>query len=163
MTTAHSATARVTIAGLQVAKPLFDLLQDEVAPGTGIAPEHFWTTLAQILAELTPRNRELLARRDDLQAKIDDWHRQRRGQAHDHNAYVTFLENIGYLAADDTPCTIKPQNVDPEIARIAGPQLVVPVNNARYALNAANARWGSLFDALYGTDALGFDLSLIHI
>ncbi|HET9462908.1 MAG TPA: malate synthase G, partial [Thiobacillus sp.] len=147
-------SARITLAGLQIAQPLYDLVHDEIAPGTGISSDQLWHGFADMLRELTPRNRALLARRDELQARIDAWHLERRGQPHDAAAYKQHLVEIGYLLPEGEDFTIATENVDAEIARIAGPQLVVPVNNARYALNAANARWGSLFDALYGTDVI---------
>ena len=146
--------ARVTVAGLSIARPLFDLVHDEIAPGTGISSDRAWQGFADIVREFTPRNRALLARRDELQARVDAWHLAHRGQPHDAAAYKQHLRDIGYLLPEADDFSIATDNVDDEIARIAGPQLVVPVNNARYALNAANARWGSLFDALYGTDAI---------
>ena len=147
-------STRISVAGLQIAKSLYDLVRDKIAPGTGISADRAWQGFADIVRELTPRNRTLLARRDELQARIDAWHLARKGQAHDAAAYKQFLVDIGYLLPEGDDFSIATDNVDDEIARIAGPQLVVPVNNARYALNAANARWGSLFDALYGTDAI---------
>jgi malate synthase len=147
-------SARITVAGLQIAQPLHALVRDEIAPGTGISSDRLWQGFAEILRELTPRNRALLARRDELQARIDAWHLEHKGRPHDAAAYKLYLVDIGYLLPEGEDFVIGTDNVDPEIARIAGPQLVVPVNNARYALNAANARWGSLFDALYGTDVI---------
>ena len=148
-------TDRVERGGYQVDAVMADFVENEVLPGTGVAPAAFWDGLTGMLRDLTPRNRELLARREELQAQIDAWHLERRGQAHDHDAYKRFLTEIGYLLPEGAPFQITTANVDPEIATVAGPQLVVPVTNARYALNAANARWGSLYDALYGTDAMG--------
>ncbi|MBV1916059.1 MAG: malate synthase G [Pseudomonadales bacterium] len=147
-------TARIQKGGLQVSKVLHDLLVDEIVPGTGIDAEHVWTELESILKDLAPRNRELLAIREDLQTKIDSWHKERAGQPHDAAEYKKFLKEIGYLVEEGADFQISTENVDPEIATLAGPQLVVPVMNARFALNAANARWGSLYDALYGNDVV---------
>lgn len=147
-------TQRVNVGGLQVAKPLYDLVKDEIAPGTGIDPDGLWVAFGEMVRELAPRTRALLARRDQLQAQIDAWHLERRGQPQDLGAYRAFLADIGYLVPEGPDFAVTTANIDPEISRIAGPQLVVPVSNARYALNAANARWGSLYDALYGTDVL---------
>ncbi|MGA1372282.1 MAG: malate synthase G [Pseudomonadales bacterium] len=149
-----SGLGRTELGGLQVASELDALVRHEIAPGTGIEPDAFWVGFAALLRDLVPTNRALLARRDALQREIDAWHRARRGQAHDPAAYKAFLESIGYLVATPPDFRIETSGVDDEIAHIAGPQLVVPVMNARYALNAANARWGSLYDALYGTDVI---------
>ncbi len=147
-------TEHVQVGGLQVAKVLFDFVNNEAIPGTGLNPETFWAGADKLINELAPRNKALLAKRDDLQAQIDAWHQAHAGQAHDASAYKTFLQEIGYLLPEAADFQITTQNVDEEIARMAGPQLVVPVMNARFALNASNARWGSLYDALYGTDAI---------
>ena len=148
-------TDRIEQFGLQVARPLFQMIETEALPGTGVSSQQFWKGLSDLIHTLGPVNRELLARRDSLQAQIDAWHVARRGQPHDADAYRAFLEQIGYLVPEGPDFSAETENVDPEIAAIPGPQLVVPVMNARYALNAANARWGSLYDALYGTDAMG--------
>jgi malate synthase len=148
-------TDRIEKFGLQVARPLYDLLEREALPLTGVASYAFWQGLSELVHVLGPKNRALLARRDDLQAQIDARHRAHRGTAFDAAAYRSFLGEIGYLVPEGTDFVIETTDVDPEIATVPGPQLVVPVMNARYALNAANARWGSLYDALYGTDAMG--------
>ncbi len=147
-------TDTIERAGLQVHAALAELLEREVLPVLGRDTDAFWRGFAELLAGLAPRNRALLVKRQDLQAKIDAWHQERRGQPHDPEAYRAFLEAIGYLVPEPAPFGIATANVDPEIATMAGPQLVVPVLNARFLLNAANARWGSLYDAFYGTDAL---------
>ena len=144
----------VSVGGLQVAKCLYDLVNDEIAPGTGVDPAGFWTALESIVRDLGPKNQALLERRDAFQKTLDDWHQARKGQAIDQSEYQAFLAEIGYLVPEGTDFTISTENVDPEISTLAGPQLVVPVDNARYALNAANARWGSFYDALYGTDVI---------
>ena len=148
-------TARTQINGLHVDSALADFITTQALPGTGVDPAAFWSGFAALLADLTPKNRALLAKRNDLQARIDAWHRDHRKQVHDHEAYKAFLAEIGYLLPEGPDFQIDTTNVDPEIATVPGPQLVVPVTNARYALNAANARWGSLYDCLYGTDAMG--------
>ncbi|MFK7701519.1 malate synthase G [Pseudomonas caspiana] len=147
-------TEHVQVGGLQVAKVLYDFVNNEALPGTGLDAAGFWMGADQLINELAPKNKALLAKRDDLQAQIDAWHQSHAGQAHDASAYKAFLEQIGYLLPEAADFQITTQNVDEEIARMAGPQLVVPVMNARFALNASNARWGSLYDALYGTDAI---------
>ena len=148
---------RVKIGGLGVATCLHDLVNDEIAPGTGVDPDAFWRAVEDIVRDLGPKNRALLDRRARLQAQIDAWHAERAAQPLDPAAYRAFLESIGYLLPTGDDFRIETENVDDEIALIAGPQLVVPVDNARYALNAANARWGSLYDALYGTDVVARD------
>ena len=147
-------TERVQRGGLRVAKALDDLVAEKMLPGTGVGLDAFWKGFESIVDDLTPKNRALLATRDALQQQIDTWHLARRGQPHDPDAYKAFLSEIGYIVAEGADFEIGTDNVDPEIASVAGPQLVVPVMNARYALNAANARWGSLYDAFYGTDII---------
>nr|WP_314260736.1 malate synthase G [uncultured Devosia sp.] len=139
---------------IRVAEPMAAFVEEEVTPGLDIDATAFWTAFADILSDLVPYNRRLLIKRDHIQAQIDAWHRERQGQSHDAAAYRRFLEEIGYVVAQGEDFAITSDNVDAEIAAMAGPQLVVPVMNARFALNAANARWGSLYDALYGTDAI---------
>jgi len=135
-------------------KVLFDFVNNEAIPGTGITADQFWAGADKVIHDLAPKNKALLAKRDDFQARIDTWHQTHAGQAHDPVAYKAFLQDIGYLLPEAADFQASTQNVDDEIARMAGPQLVVPVMNARFALNASNARWGSLYDALYGTDAI---------
>ena len=148
-------TGRVERGGLQVAEELAAFLETEALPGTGVDVAAFWEGFAGMVAELQPRNAALLETRQNMQDDIDAWHKTARNAPHDHEAYKAFLADIGYLLPEGEPFQIDTKGTDPEIATVAGPQLVVPITNARYALNAANARWGSLYDALYGTDAMG--------
>jgi malate synthase len=141
--------------GLFIGRPLHDFAVNEALPAAGVEADGFWRSLAELVRDLAPRNAELLEVRATMQADIDRWHREHAGQPHDPAAYRAFLEEIGYLQPEGPPFAVDTANVDREMSTVAGPQLVVPVMNARYALNAANARWGSLYDALYGTDALG--------
>ncbi|SDD46523.1 malate synthase G [Rhodococcus tukisamuensis] len=147
-------TERVQVGGLQVAKVLYDFVSNEALPGTGVDADAFWSGAVKVIEDLAPKNKALLAKRDELQAQIDAWHRERAGQPIDAAEYKAFLQEIGYLLPTPAPFEITTSNVDAEIASTAGPQLVVPILNARFALNASNARWGSLYDALYGTDAI---------
>ncbi|MCP3968819.1 MAG: malate synthase G [Rhodobacteraceae bacterium] len=146
---------RVDGKGLRVAPELVALIEERALPGTGVEPDRFWQGLSDLLHGLGPQNRALLGRRQEMQAQIDAWHVERLGRPHDHEAYQAFLAGIGYLLPEGPDFEIDTSNVDPEIASVPGPQLVVPITNARYALNAANARWGSLYDGFYGTDAMG--------
>ena len=148
-------TTRVNRDGLQVDDRLAGFIETQALPGTGVTPSAFWNGFSALIHDLGPRNRALLARREELQARIDAWHVAHRRQPHDAAAYRAFLTDIGYLVPEGPDFTIETAATDPEFATISGPQLVVPIMNARYALNAANARWGSLYDALYGTGALG--------
>ena len=147
-------TDRVPVGNLRVAQVLYDFITNEALPGTGIDPDSFWSGVDKVVADLTPQNQELLARRDELQAQIDRWHRQRIIGGIDAGEYQQFLADIGYLLPEPADFTITTSGVDDEITTTAGPQLVVPILNARFALNAANARWGSLYDALYGTNVI---------
>ncbi len=148
---------RTTVGDLQVATVLYEFIEARALPGTGVDSADFWQGFGQIVDDLAPRNRALLDKRAQIQARIDEWCRAHRAQPLDLSAYEAFLTDIGYLVPEGEPFTVTTANVDDEIARVAGPQLVVPVNNARYALNAANARWHSLYDALYGSDAIPED------
>ncbi|WP_280257163.1 malate synthase G [Nocardia wallacei] len=147
-------TERIQVGGLQVASVLHDFVENQALPGTGVDSAAFWAGAEGVINELAPRNRALLAERDEIQGKLDAWHAENPGAGYDKAAYKQFLTEIGYLRPEPADFTIGTQNVDDEIATTAGPQLVVPVMNARFAINAANARWGSLYDALYGTDAI---------
>ena len=145
---------RIEVGGLKVDAQLYNLVKDEIAPGTDVDPDAFWEALGSIVSDLGPRNQELLEKRDQLQAKIDAWYVERKGQPIDPEEYRSFLQEIGYLEQECDHFEVTTPAVDAEIGSVAGPQLVVPVDNARYALNAANARWGSLYDAFYGTDVI---------
>jgi len=148
--------SKIEAAGLSIAAVLYKLINEEIIPGTGIDPDNFWRCLADIVTDLGPKNQALLAKRDEIKQQIDAWHHSNPGCL-DLPAYKQFLSEIGYLLPEGEDFEITTANVDPEIARVAGPQLVVPVSNARFALNAANARWGSLYDAFYGTDLIPED------
>jgi malate synthase len=147
-------TERIRVGGLQVARVLHEFVENQALPGTGVDSAAFWTGAEAVVDDLAPRNRALLAERDEIQGKLDAWHAENPGATYDKTAYKKFLTDIGYLRAEPADFRIDTRNVDDEIATTAGPQLVVPVMNARFAINAANARWGSLYDALYGTDAI---------
>ncbi len=150
-------TDRVACGGLEVASEFYRFINDEAIPGTGIKSEKFWTGFERLINDLAPINRELLEKRDLIQSKIDKYHIDRKDLAHSPSEYKAFLKQIDYLLPEPKTVSISTTNIDPEISQTAGPQLVVPVINARYALNAANARWGSLYDALYGTDLIPYD------
>ena len=150
-------TDRTASGGLEVATELYRFITDEAIPGTGIDAREFWTAIDALIHELAPINRELVAKRDALQEKIDSYHKARNGKSHNATEYKAFLEEIGYLLPEPENVSVNTENIDPEVATTAGPQLVVPLMNARYTLNAANARWGSLYDALYGTDVISND------
>ncbi|MEO0424881.1 MAG: malate synthase G, partial [Pseudomonadota bacterium] len=154
--TSLSETDRVAIGQLSVDRAWRDFIEQEALPGTGVASADFWRGLEHLIAELAPRNRDLLATRDVLQERLDQWHQQHPGQP-DPRVYTQMLKEIGYRVPVPPSFTLATHRVDPEVGEVAAPQLVVPITNARYALNAANARWGSLYDALHGTDALPED------
>ncbi|PPR29999.1 MAG: Malate synthase G [Alphaproteobacteria bacterium MarineAlpha9_Bin1] len=141
--------------GLKVDSVLENFIESEALPGTGISSERFWEGFSKLIKDLSTKNKSLLEKREKLQIQINNWHIERRGKLHDKESYISFLKEIGYLVPEGSKFSIETNNTDPEIAHISGPQLVVPIMNARYALNAANARWGSFYDALYGTDAMG--------
>ena len=147
-------TESIKLGGLTVSKELEEFLSNEVLEGLNLEADNFWTSLESILNDFGPKNRALLEKRALIQSQIDTWHIERKGQPHDHVAYKEFLTTIGYLVEEGSDFEISTENVDPEIKEIAGAQLVVPVMNARFSLNAANARWGSLYDALYGTNVI---------
>lgn len=145
---------RVATGGLKVSEALHCLVRDEIAPGTGVDPDALWASFGKIVDDLEPKNRRLLEKRNALQNQIDAWCLVRKGRALNIDEYKAFLRNIGYLVPEGKDFRVSTTKVDREIAKVSGPQLVVPLDNARYALNAANARWGSLYDALYGTDVI---------
>ena len=147
-------TERNRYGNLHVAKELDDLLVNEILPGLNVTQDEFWVGFNKIVEEFCPKNKSLIALRENLQREIDKWHLDRKGENHNHEEYKSFLKEIGYWVEKVNDFQITTSNVDPEISEIAGPQLVVPVMNARFSLNAANARWGSLYDALYGTDMI---------
>jgi malate synthase len=143
--------------GLKISSTLFQFINDEVMPETNIKPDDFWDKFEKVVHELSPINKNLIEKREIIQKKIDDWHKNNKSKELDKKEYIGFLKSIDYIVEEKEDFKIETLNVDQEIASIAGPQLVVPVDNARYALNAANARWGSLYDALYGTDVIPGD------
>ena len=146
---------RVDKHGLKVDVVLEGFIESEALPGTNISSENFWIGFSKLIKDLSIKNKSLLEKRENLQSQIDNWHIVRKGKPHDKESYISFLKEIGYLVPEGPKFNIETNNIDPEIANISGPQLVVPIMNARYALNAANARWGSFYDAIYGTDAMG--------
>ncbi len=150
-------TERIQVGGLQIAKVLYDLVANDIAPGTGIEPDAFWASFEKVVNEFSPKNKALLEKREVIQKQLDEWYRNNAGQSIDMAEYKAFLKDIGYLVPEGDDFKVNTENVDAEIATIAGPQLVVPVMNARYALNATNARWGSLYDSLYGTNVISDD------
>jgi len=145
--------------GLKISSALFDFINNEILPGTNIISDDFWNKFEKVVHELSPINRNLLEKREAIQKKIDEWHINNKGKDFNQKEYIDFLRSISYIVEEGKDFEIQTSGVDLEITSIAGPQLVVPVDNARYALNAANARWGSLYDALYGTDVISGDKS----
>ena len=150
-------TKRVTVGELNVDAELYTFINEEALPGTGIETGEFWDKFEQIISEMVPRNRKLVHKRESIQKQIDQWYKDHNGSEYELEEYKSFLGEIGYLVPEGGKFSVETANVDPEISMVAGPQLVVPIMNARYALNAANARWGSLYDALYGTDVIAED------
>ena len=150
---------KIVKGNLTIDSKFFDFINEEVLPGTNINSNHFWSNFDKIIHELTPINKELINKRKKIQEKIDEWHKSKKNSVFNKTEYINFLKSINYIVKEKEDFQINTSNVDKEIASIAGPQLVVPVDNARYALNAANARWGSLYDALYGTDVIEGDRS----
>ena len=140
--------------GLKISTKLFNFINNEIIPGTGIETDKFWNNFEKVVHELAPLNKNLIQKRENIQKKIDEWHKENKGKEFNKKDYTDFLKSISYIVEEKEDFNIETANVDSEISSIAGPQLVVPVDNARYALNAANARWGSLYDALYGTDII---------
>ncbi|MFT5211307.1 MAG: malate synthase, partial [Flavobacterium sp.] len=145
---------RINLGDLEIDKSLYELVGQQIAPDTGVEVLSFWQGFEKLLKQFSPENQALLSKRDDLQRQIDNWHRQRSTLPHNPEEYESFLRGIGYLLEEGDDFQITTENVDEEIAKLAGPQLVVPIMNARFSLNAANARWGSLYDSLYGTDVI---------
>jgi malate synthase len=148
--------------GLKINSTLFEFVNNEVIPGTNINSEDFWNNFEKVVHELAPINKSLIDKREDIQKQIDTWHKKNAGKDLDKKQYISFLRSISYIVDTKEEFKISTSNVDQEISSIAGPQLVVPVDNARYALNAANARWGSLYDSLYGTDAIPGEKGIKH-
>ena len=148
------AIERINVSGISIAKELYEFVENEILQGLGLESDDIWAGYADLLNELVPQNKWLIKHRDELQAQIDSWHKQFQGDKFNFEKYTSFLRDIGYIEPEGQPFEIETQDIDDEIAKIAGPQLVVPVNNARFAINAANARWGSLYDAFYGTDVI---------
>ena len=146
--------SKITINNLTIDKILYNFVNEEVLPGTNIDPKNFWKKFDLVIPELAQNNKKLIVKREEIQKKIDQWHKSKIGKDFNKKDYIIFLKSIGYIVEEKENFKISTSGVDPEISSIAGPQLVVPVDNARYALNAANARWGSLYDALYGTDVI---------